>query len=200
VQLAEQANLPSAVTVYQFDFVRAALKRARKRLGGSSPRNGLSVHYVESNLDVLLGRLSIPAGAQSCDAVLASLLLGYVGDPVGLLHEIHRVLRRGGRVVLSNMRRDGDISTIFQEGLAELRQGHGRERLGDEGSEVLDAAARNLLNEGARLLELEESGTFRFWDPNELASMVRGVGFRKVRTSLSYGDPPQIVVLSAERA
>jgi len=199
VQLAEQTDLPSPVTVYEFDFVRAALKRARKRLGGSSPRNGFSVHYVETNLDVPLGCLSIPAGAQSCDAVLASLLLGYVGDPVGLLHEIHRLLRRGGRLVLSNMRRDGDISAIFQEGLAELRQGRWRERLGDEGSEVLDAAARNLLNEGARLLELEENGTFRFWDPNELASMVRGVGFRKVRASLSYGDPPQIVVVSAER-
>jgi hypothetical protein len=84
--------------------------------------------------------------------------------------------------------------------LTELRQGLERERLGEEGSEVLDPAARNLLNEGARLLELEESGTFRFWDPDELASMVRGAGFRKVRTSLSYGEPPQIALLSAESA
>ena len=119
---------------------------------------------------------------------------------MGLLHEIRRILRRGGRLVLSNMRRDGDISGIFHEGLTELRQGLERERLGDEGSEVLDPAARNLLNEGARLLELEENGTFRFWDPDELASMARGAGFRKVRTSLSYGEPPQIALLSAERA
>ena len=200
LQLAEQGDLHSPLTVYQFDFVREALERARKRLDGFPPRSGLSVYYVETTLDVRPGCLSVPARAQSYDAVLASLLLGYVGDPVELLHEIRRALRQGGRLVLSNMRRDGDISNIFQEGLAELRQGLGRERLGDEGSEVLDAAARNLLNEGARLLELEESGTFRFWDPDELASMVRGAGFREVRTSLSYGEPPQVVLLSAERA
>ena len=200
LQLVEKGDLDSPLTVHQFDFVREGLERARKRFDGSSPSNGLSVHYVETTLDVRPGCLSVPARAQSYDAVLASLLLGYVGDPIELLHEIRRILRPGGRLVLSNMRRDGDISNIFQEGLAELRQGLGRERLGDEGSEVLDAAARNLLNEGARLLELEESGTFRFWDPDELASMVRGAGFRKVRTSLSYGEPPQIVVLSAERA
>jgi len=200
LQLAEQSDLCSPLTVHQFDFVREALERARKRFDDSSPSNGLDVHYVETTLDVRKGCLSVPARAQSYDAVLASLVTGYVGDPVGFLHEIRRVLRRGGRLVLSNMRRDGDISSIFQEGLTELRQGLGRERLGDEGSEVLDVAARNLLNEGARLLELEESGTFRFWDPDELASMVRGAGFRKVRTSLSYGEPPQIVVLSAERA
>jgi len=200
LQLVETPALPSPLTVHQFDFVRAALERARKRLNGSPPRDGLCVDYVETTLDVRPGFLCVPARAQSYDAVLASLLLGYVSDPIELLREIRRVLRRGGRLVLSNMRRDGDISKIFQEGLTELRQGLERERLGDEGSDVLDAAARNLLNEGARLLELEESGTFHFWDPHELTSMVRGAGFRRVKTSLSYGEPPQIVLLSAERA
>jgi ubiquinone/menaquinone biosynthesis C-methylase UbiE len=199
LQLAEERNLHSPVVVHEFDFVREGLERARKRINDSPPTNGLSVCYVESTLDVRRGCLSVPARAESYDAVLASLLLGYVSDPVELLREMRRILRPGGRLVLSNMRRDGDISNIFQEGLTELRQGLGRERLGDEGSEVLDAAARNLLNEGARLLELEESGAFRFWDPDELARMVRRAGFRKVKTTLSYGVPPQIVVVSAER-
>ena len=200
LQLAEKGDRDSPLTVDQFDFVREGLERARKRFNGGSASNGLSVHFVETTLDVRRGCFGVPARAQSYDAVLSSLLIGYVVDPIELLHEIRRILRPGGRLVLSNLRRDGDISNIFQEGLAELRQGIWRERLGDEGSEVLDAAARNLLNEGARLLELEESGAFRFWDPDELASMVRGAGFRRVRTSLSYGEPPQIVVVSAERA
>jgi ubiquinone/menaquinone biosynthesis C-methylase UbiE len=199
LQLSERPDLPSPLIVHQFDFVREALLRARSRFDALAPTNGLCAAYMEATLDVRKGCLSIPVMAGSYDVVLASLLLGYVSDPVWLLHEIRRVLQPHGRVVLSNLRRDADISQIFLEGLMELRQGLWRERLGDEGSEILDAAARNLLNEGARLLELEESGAFHFWDPEELARLARGAGFRRVETTLSYGTPPQVVLVSAER-
>lgn len=109
------------------------------------------------------------------------------------------MLRRGGRLVLSSLRRDADMSKLYTDGLAELRAGRAREILGHEGERQLDDAARGYLNEASRLLDLEENGTFRFWDPPELGRLVRRAGFRILSTSRSLGNPPQAVILSAER-
>jgi hypothetical protein len=87
------------------------------------------------------------------------------------------------------------MSKLFTEGLAELR---------DEGSEIvspehLESAARGYLNQASRLLDLEESGVFRFWDPNELRALVSKAGFRVEDTHASFGEPPQAVVIAAVR-
>ena len=63
----------------------------------------------------------------------------------------------------------------------------------------LDAAAREYLNQASRLLDLEESGVFRFWDADELSQLVREAGFRVLRQNTSFGSPPQAVVLTAAR-
>ena len=87
------------------------------------------------------------------------------------------------------------MSRLFTEGLAELRS---------EGShlveaDALDSAARGYLNQASRLLDLEESGVFRFWDADELGSLVSRAGFEITGTHNSFGDPPQGVVISAVR-
>ena len=63
----------------------------------------------------------------------------------------------------------------------------------------LAGAARSFLNDAARLLELEEDGTFRFYDADELVATVRTAGFQDARVDESFGDPPQAVVISARR-
>ena len=199
LHIARSAYRSMPLAVYQIDYLREGLQRARERLleRGSPPR--LDVQYIESNLDVGAAGSSIPLGSQSVDSVLAALLVSYVSEPEALLCEIHRVLRRGGRLVLSSLRRDADMSKLYTEGLAELRAGRAREIFGRVGEKQLDDAARGYLNEASRLLDLEENGTFRFWDPQELGHIVRRAGFRLLSTSRSLGIPPQAVVLSAER-
>lgn len=200
LHLLESASLPGGLRVDQFDYVREALARGRRRLDGHASAGTVGLRQLECDLDVRPGGLRLPVRDESYDAVLASLLVSYVKDPPLLLREIRRVLKPGGRLVLSSLKRDADISKIYVEGFDELRAGLARERFDEAELRQLDASARTFLNDAARLLDLEESGAFCFWEPEELARLVRRAGFRQIETGLSFGEPPQAVVLSAVRA
>jgi hypothetical protein len=97
------------------------------------------------------------------------------------------------------MQKDADISKIYMEGLDELRRGLARERFGAEGERQLAESARTFLNDAARLLDLEEQGTFQFWEPDELVALTRGAGFSNLSVCSVFGTPPQAVMVSADR-
>jgi hypothetical protein len=92
------------------------------------------------------------------------------------------------------------MSKLYMDGIAELRSGLARELFGREGERQITDAVRAYLNEASRLLNLEESGCFRFWDAAELKELVVTAGFQNVATREALGDPPQAVIVSAERA
>ncbi len=196
LHLARDPESPS-VEVIAIDYVRGGLQRGRDRLGATPASARPTVRYLECDLSAC-GAV-IPLATGSLDAVLASLLLSYLPRPESLLAEVRRVLRPGGRLVVSSLCRDADMSKLYTEGLAELRAGRARELFGEQGEARLDDAARGYLNQASRLLDLEERGVFRFWDGPELARKVRHAGFRMVATAPSLGDPPQAVVLIADR-
>ena len=183
----------SGVRVIEVDFVREALRRARSRLG-----NAESLGFIEANLEG--GPMSgVPVASGCADAVLASLVLSYVSDSRFILREIHRMLRPGGRVVVSSLRRDADMSKLFVDGAQELRE-RWRSELSDWGAGVeLETATRAYLNEASRLLDLEEQGRFAFWDSAELAEMLCEESFEEVEVRGAFGDPPQAIVASASR-
>jgi ubiquinone/menaquinone biosynthesis C-methylase UbiE len=157
----------------------------------------VTVRPVIANLAVGRGTLALPCRAERYDAVLCSLLLSYLEDPVAFLGEARRILKPGGRLVLSCIRRDGDLSKIYNESLRELHPALLRERFGAAVAADIEAVRQTFLSDAARILDLEEFGYFRFWDAHELALLVEAAGFRDVRTGSSLGDPPQAVVLSA---
>lgn len=179
-------------SVTLLDFVPEALVRARNR----ALREGLSGKAVRQDLSV---KPRLPFDGDTFDGVLASLLLSYVPGPEALLREIRRVLRPGGILVASTLRLDADISQVFQDGLAELRSVPDfRNRLGRSGVD-LPTAARNFLNEAAKLLEYEEEGAFRFWDDGAFRELIVQAGFVDVAVSKTFGSPPQAIVISARR-
>ncbi|MCA9477511.1 MAG: methyltransferase domain-containing protein, partial [Nitrospira sp.] len=50
----------------------------------------------------------------SFDRILSNLVLGYIKKPEAALQELYRVLAPGGRMVISNLKPDGDFSGIYQ--------------------------------------------------------------------------------------
>jgi len=178
--------------IVALDLLCDALRRGQARLR-HSPIHSLP---VVANLDE--GR--VPLRSESVDAVLASLLLSYVSRPERLLAEVRRILRPGGRVVVSCPRRDADLSRIYVEGIRELDPMTVREYFGEDAEREFAALQRDLLNQGARLLALEEEGWFRFWDRDELVALVEAAGFEQIESKWAFGDPPQVSLVSAVRS
>jgi ubiquinone/menaquinone biosynthesis C-methylase UbiE len=203
--LLERRDSPAALRVDEIDYVREALARARGRLAEAEAKatgagGGMAVRFLSCNLDLSGARRSVPVADARYDRVIASLLLNYVAQPAALLAEMHRLLRPGGRVVLSTLRRDADISRIYRDVSAELHAGGAMERLGEDATRHLDDSLHEFLNEAARLLDLEEEGIFHFWDADELVAHLRAAGFTEIETCAVFGDPPQAIVVSAVRA
>jgi ubiquinone/menaquinone biosynthesis C-methylase UbiE len=173
------------VSVVAMDLVYDALVRGRRRTKNGRPL----VHALVADLSP---SRALPLRDCSVDRVLASLLLSYVNSPDKVLKEAFRVLRPGGWLVVSSLRKDADISRLFTDGLHEHRA-----RLGRSGG--IEDDARSFLNDAARLLDLEEWGMFHFWDEREIRSLVEQAGFRTRTVTQSFGRPPQAFVVAARR-
>ena len=199
LHLARSAGTYRDIRVIAMDYVKEGLNRGRSRLARLGPNRACSATFVEANLNPSDRSQGIPIASSSVDAVLGALFLSYVRDPQDVLSEMYRILKPGGRVVVSTLRPDADMSKLYMDGIEELRSGKAKERFGAESENYIDSAARGYLNQASRLLDLEEKGVFRFWDAPDLARLVRQAGFRRIRTARSLGTPPQAVVVSAER-
>jgi ubiquinone/menaquinone biosynthesis C-methylase UbiE len=185
------------IRVVEVDLVREALLRARTRRARVDHRNSIVVVQCAADFESL-GAI-IPIEDAKLDAVLASLLISYLASPERLLDEMRRIVRPGGRIVVSSMVRDADAMMIFRDGVMEHATAEARDKLGVGEDQVFDDLVRDFLNDGSRLVDLEERGRFQFFDEAELSSMVARAGFVDVRASLSFGDPPQAAIVSARR-
>ncbi|MFP4210967.1 MAG: PilZ domain-containing protein [Alkalispirochaeta sp.] len=170
------------------DLVPDALVRTREKceavIENHPHLRAIAVTYIEGDLEANENLPEPPAGGY--DAIIASLFISYVLDPVRLLHRFHRMMREGGRIVVSSMRPDSDVSTIF------TRYVEGLEATG--GDDTALTSAREMLNEAASLFELEEDGHFRFFDDVELGKLLTSAGFRDVEVVPALGTPAQAFI------
>lgn len=181
--------------VIALDYVVEGIRRGRRSLPLDSP---LRVAHVAANLDLAPGR-SIPLTQASADRAIGSLLLNYLSDPERFLREVRALLKPGGRLAVSALRRDADTSKICVEGVGELRGGQGLVSFGESREGEIAGALSGFINNAARLLDLEEQGVFRFWDREELEAVAARAGFEAIRVRPSFGSPPQAWLLTARR-
>ncbi|MFP6639448.1 MAG: methyltransferase domain-containing protein, partial [Myxococcota bacterium] len=165
--LAALSDRPADLRVTSIDYVREALSRARQRLAEVGEGEVLAVDHAEVDLDLADGSRGIPLAPASQDRVLASLLLSYLEYPEAVLTEIHRILRPGGLMVISSLCRDADISRLYFEAYAELQVGLAGHELPELQEADLGSLARSFLNDAAKIIEFEDRGAFRFWEPDE---------------------------------
>jgi len=135
--------------------------------------------------------LHLPLASRSVDKILMSIVLSYIFDPVETLIELRRVLRPGGRLVLSSMIPDTDASGIFTR-LVDKVERTAEEDLPPQWSKrLLLKSMRSFLNDAQALVELAEAGTFDFFDPDKLKDILEEAGWDCLGLIPTFGAPPQ---------
>lgn len=144
------------------EYLRA---RHRMRAVGVDPSRRLLEEGWERNLELPLGlgrAEAIPAAAATKDGVFCECVLSLVADPAQALAEFHRVLRPGGRLIMSDLYEKGIAVDGGGRGL------HSRDRL----ENMLTASGftlvlwedhSRLLREMAAQLILDHGSLDRFW-------------------------------------
>ncbi|WP_433593168.1 ubiquinone/menaquinone biosynthesis methyltransferase [Nocardia sp. CA-145437] len=148
----EAAHAYPTVTVTGADFSERMLERAKAKPGADA------VHWQ------LADAADLPFGDESFDAITEGYLLRNVEDLEGVLREQHRVLRRGGRIViLETSPPSGPAKPIVEWGLRTIVPLLGQVFSGDRSSYTY-----------------LESSTRAFESPGQVADLLIRLGFRDI--------------------
>jgi ubiquinone/menaquinone biosynthesis C-methylase UbiE/CheY-like chemotaxis protein len=123
--------------------------------------------------------------------ILMSLVLSYIFNPAETLKEARRIIMPGGRLVLSSMRPDTDASGPFTRLLEKIEAMPPEALPPERPKTLLIESLRAFLNDAQELVDLEEAGTFDFFDPEKLEALLEETGWEILRVIPSYGTPPQ---------
>jgi ubiquinone/menaquinone biosynthesis C-methylase UbiE/CheY-like chemotaxis protein len=143
------------------------------------------------------GALHLPFKSGAYTKILMSLVLSYIFNPVETLIEMKRIIAPGGRLVVSTMRPDADASGLFTRLVERIEVCPTEEFPPARPKSVLLESIRSFLNDAQALVELEEAGTFDFFDPQKLESLLDEAGWVLLETVPSFGNPPQGYLMTA---
>jgi SAM-dependent methyltransferase/alpha-beta hydrolase superfamily lysophospholipase len=174
---------------YGTDFVWEAISEADcriselqstllKQMGVAAGRELLfQKHFILADLE---NGVPVPDGF--FDQICCNLVLSYLQKPEKALAELHRVLRPGGKVIITSLKPNPDLSEVYRNFVAVAQT--------DE--EVTEA--RNLLSNASAIKVKEVRGLYHFYSEKELKRLVRRCGLRQVRVLRSFGNQANVVI------
>ncbi|MCJ7680220.1 MAG: methyltransferase domain-containing protein, partial [Candidatus Aminicenantes bacterium] len=183
-------DLPEIKTIV--DFNRAA------RYVSGLDRQKPTYRQLSFSKDLRIN-LSLPFREDTYDRILMSLVLSYIYNPLETLFELKRILKPGGLLVMSSVRPDADASGLFTrlvEKVETMDEASFPERWNKQ---LVLKSIRSFLNDAQALVELEEAGTFDFFEQDKLIGLLEDAGLDYVRTVETFGEPPQGYICIARK-
>jgi len=133
------------------------------------------------------------------DKILCSIVLSYLFNPLESLLEFERILKPGGRLVISTFRPDADMSRIYIRLIQKIEGDPYYQTPNGMAREDFLNAVRAFANSAAFLLQLEEEGSFKFFSREEFRSLLEQAGFKDILLSDSFGKPHQAYVAACTK-
>jgi len=169
------------------DVVPQALRRANRAMMSAISElqqvNASSHPMVKMSwAQVDLGH-PLPFPDNQFDRIVSNLVLGYVHDPSAAMKELYRVLAPAGRMVISNLKPNGDFSGIYQSLVSSAAFPQQRKE------------ARDLLNNYGKIRQAEKEGQFCFFDRTEWEAIVAALGCRNAKVYPAFTGQAYLIVL-----
>jgi ubiquinone/menaquinone biosynthesis C-methylase UbiE/esterase/lipase len=178
------------IRYFGIDFVISGLSEATLRLRQLSEEfkkknwSGTDINLVESNFVVGDLDLQIPFRDNFFDQVCCNLVISYLEKPKLALKEMWRVLRPGGKMVLTSLKPGADLSEIYRNFIS----------VAETPQELYEG--RKLLSNAGMIKIKEVRGLYHFYTEKELKESAREAGFFRARTFRSFGDQANAIVCS----
>ena len=178
------------ISYYGIDFVISALSEAtlrlrqlaeefKKKSWSGMETSPVDSHFVLGDLDV-----QIPFRDNFFDQLCCNLVLSYLEKPNIALREMWRVLRPGGKMVVTSLKPGADLSEIYRNFIS----------IAETPQELYEG--RKLLSNAGMIKIKEVRGLYHFYTEKDLKQAVREAGFFRVRTFRSFGDQANAIVCS----
>ena len=184
--------LDESIQYVGIDVVPDALKRANKAMVSASTerqdaKTSPPPFVTKSWAQVDLGQ-PLPFPDNRFDRIVSNLVIGYVHDPAAALRELYRVLAPGGRMVISNLKPNGDFSGIYQS------------LVNNSALPQQRAEARNLLNNYGKIRQAEKEGQFCFFDRKQWESIVATLRCTNAGVFSTFAGQAYLIVLNKPSA
>jgi len=171
------------------DFVEEALERAGRNLSwvvktfqNDAAYSAAPVRMTRSFAQVNLSQ-SLPFAGNQFDRIICNLVIGYLDHPTATIKELYRLLMPGGRMVLTNLKPDGDFSGIYGNLVQSTDKAETRKE------------ARDLLNNYGKIRQAEKEGQFHFLTRNQWKEALTATGGINMRIYPTFANQAYVGVV-----
>lgn len=169
------------------DVVPEGLRRANRAMMAAfseiQPVNAVPHPFLKMSwAQIDLGH-PLPFPDNQFDRIVSNLVLGYVQNPLAALKELYRVLAPEGRMVISNLKPNGDFSGIYQNLVSSAALPHQRKE------------ARDLLNNYGKIRQAEKEGQFCFYDRTQWESIVAALSCANAAVYPTFAGQAFLIII-----
>jgi SAM-dependent methyltransferase/esterase/lipase len=174
---------------YGLDFVYEAVIEAHRRIEELQQKLlkeiGVSTNHpllLQNKFAVVDLEVGVPFPDNFFDQICCNLVISYLQTPEKVVAELCRVLRPGGKLVVSSLKPNPDLSEIYRNFVAVA-----------ENEEEVEEARKLLSNAGVIKVK-EIRGLYYFYSEGELRRLFRRCELRQVRVLRSFGNQANVII------
>ncbi|TLY23316.1 MAG: response regulator [Nitrospirae bacterium] len=169
--------LPSALTSARINLAQAATEIREKSPEIVMAHQLLATSLLTADLDSPL-----PIRDNRFDRIVCNFVLGYLQDPLFTLREFVRVLSPGGKMVITSLKPQADLSQIYRLTAQQA-----------EPPEAIEAARQMLISFGT-IKQAERDGMFHTLTRQELALLLLASGAVQINIHSAFDDQAYLAV------